>query len=167
MPKRLTIYVADEDWDDVQKFKQGRNLADWFKRAVRRELAAQQKESGKKKMTIANVDVDAVVRRLKAEREQGEREAFQAGTAAGLDWAQHFAGTKDLQAVSNYGFPTIIRQGESHWGNLIGYESPASGFDGWEPAPDWTDAAERNDRAFVSGFVAAVRQVWEAVRDQV
>lgn len=85
MTKKITISVPDELHEKMDKWKNSFNFSRVFQETIEEEIF--RKEDFQKRLKEGE-NMDAVVERLRKEKEKSEHEWFEIGKKDGLEWAK-------------------------------------------------------------------------------
>ena len=133
------------------------------------------------------MEMQDVINRLKASKERGDSETFDAGYAIGTEWAQNEAEARDLENLAEaedrsqpYGVVSDAYQPHCIPGEQVYIAVQPVGWDSenadvrqesgdfWEMIMDSAEEGERarGDLGFIKGFVKGALDVWQKVVDQ-
>ena len=161
MAKRVTISVPDELHEKMNQWRASFNFSKIFQRAV--STMIQKREAFQEQMR-SNLDLKAVVARLRKEKQEAESDASERGRKAGLAWSRtaHFQEIQYALAWEPRVDPTRDTILGDYFDELF------------KTQPDLKTAlaqgpleSEALPRAFVSGWQDGVRQFWDEVKDQI
>ena len=113
MAKKITISVPDELHEKMQEWKKSLNFSRIFQEAISDLI---QKKDNFKKRLKEDPDMEAIIERLRKEKQESENEWFDQGKQDGIDWAKnsHYSEIKealDFEFETN-GWPNCKAVGE-------------------------------------------------------
>jgi hypothetical protein len=162
---KLSIYVPDERADDIERWREKMNFSRVFIEAFDRAVVSE--------AVISNVkgkEMKTVVERLKKEADGTFEYAWKEGAKLGREWALRHAHLSDLRNIAEGVLTFNDRKDDVRlllWGDYqyCGYcRTPEDDHGDSQMAQYGTDM-ETHRRGYNQGFVDAVKQVWEDIKE--
>jgi len=147
MSKSVTVTVPDALHARMQAYKRKMNVSQVFQRALEQRIAEFEREDRQK----GELDLEAIVERLRMQRDKMVDQWYQTGKRDGL-WFAKRAHYSQLEVVATT--QEQMRQDEKMQESLQNFEKKH----GFLP---WSDRYE----AWEKGFINAVTDFWESIQE--
>ena len=157
MAKRVTVSIPDMLHEKMEKWRNSFNLSKMFQEAV--SEAIQKKEDFQRRIK-EDLDMAEIIERLRKEKARSDRNSFEAGCDAGLQWAKS-AGYDDIQYALNWNYDENVCQ------------DPVLG-DYFAGRIERNKLMEINDsglneylRLYLDGWLKGLSDFWTEVKDKI
>lgn len=151
MAKKVTLTVPEALLSKIDEWRHSFNLSKLFQDAVA-EAIKKKEEFGR--AVSREIDLEAVVERLRGEKRDWKRKASERGLADGAAWAAS-ASYEDLAAAAGGDPGASLRATDVGWACYPGMENVEGGE---------RDEAEASYR---EGWERGVSQFWDLVKDRI
>jgi hypothetical protein len=153
---RLSIYVTDELKARMDDVGDDVNWSEVVRPAIQSAIAIHQQ---RRSPSMTNA-----VERLRASKQEAEREDSEAGKAAGRHWAQHHASYKELRRVSEID-PNPSDE-NADWTNLKGAIDPDDELDhrGFLCEIGLDEQGEEVSGKYLAGFIEGAKEFFDEVK---
>src|SRR4051812_33167476 len=121
-------------------------------------------------------EIQSVVKRLRGEQQEADREAQKVGHDAGVEWAKTTATRDQLARAATWQQPVESHEddADSNFEDLVVHTSPEANGDPyavrcfWEEAlgNDFAETYKTTSLAVIRGFVDGATEVWDAVKSK-
>jgi hypothetical protein len=171
MVQRITLSLPDELHEQIQKYKDEMNLSGIFQDAVSK--AIEKKEAFKQRLKEATT-MEAVIERLKQEKQNAGNDYYEIGQKDGLAWVktasyeelQHALDYETMQEHSGYTIsydPCTHEVLGEYFSDIIG-EDPNMGF---EQTGGSNYIPNHYFQSWEQGWKDAVVEFWEEIKDKI
>lgn len=177
MTKRLNVSVPDDVYVKMQEWKDTLNFSGIFKKAMSEAIEKKEKYKDFKQKTKEAINMDTVIERLKKEKSESHKDAFDEGKKDGYEYAKS-ATYDEFQYVLQY---ETLRNRILKFDNR-GYPHPPEDevFGDYfaerieqhmaNNLSTWDNMGDLPDEYFVeweAGFIEGIKDFWEEVKDKI
>jgi post-segregation antitoxin (ccd killing protein) len=171
MAQRINISIPEELYAELEKWRDQLNVSGICQEALRKEVARQEA------VATAGDDLDAVVERLRAEKDEWEKHWYEVGVQLGYEWAKR-AGYRRLVEWLQRAAPPTDALMETFslvagvWlardrAEKLSHDYPSMGhfFEEGGPSKDRVVVREYNAARLGAGWLKGVKDFWDQVKD--
>jgi hypothetical protein len=170
MVKKITISVPDDLHEKMQKWKAEFNFSKVFQQSMTEQIEKREKFF---EQLDEDKDMDAIVSRLRKQKEEASMNLFMSGKLAGLDFAKH-ADWQELQYALKWKFPSVLNANLINWNpcqdEILGYyfidtinDNPGLALKETSPR---NYVPSENFIKWMKGWKEGVRDFWTKVKDK-
>lgn len=168
MAQRINISIPDELHAELEKWREILNVSGICQEALRKEVARLEA------VATTNEDIDAVVQRLRAEKDEWERQWYEVGAQLGYEWGRRARYQRLLEAVGHaapedvVGFLTGFSEGD-----LMTLDQVEKALDVYpsirhvltDEVAGFVRLREYNEARLREGWKKGVTDFWNQVKD--
>jgi len=170
MAQRINISIPDELHADLEKWRDQLNVSGICQEALRKEAARLEA------VATAGDDLDAVVKRLRAEKDEWEKHWYEVGVQLGYEWARraryrrllesldHAPAEDVVEFVTGFSKGTMMRR-ESTEKVVVVYPSIRHVLEEVPRAKGFVRLREYNTARLCAGWLKGVRDFWNQIKD--
>jgi hypothetical protein len=164
MAKKITISVPDKLHEKMQVWKKSLNFSRIFQETISDLI--QKKEDFKKRLK-EDPDMEAIIERLRKEKQESETEWFDQGKLDGIDWAKnsHYSEIKEALnfEVETNGWPNCKTVGE-HLEHLRTDTEPEEEY--YQLFGDNRWELSESGLKYLEGFKKGILKFWDEIKDK-